>query len=103
MCACRRSSPSCVPSRIERTLKEVAFGWGATKSLAEGLSAKLLAAYAAPHRRYHTVAHIEHCLGEIARVERHATHPDEVKWALLFHDAIYDPERSDNEARSAGA
>ena len=60
-----------------------------------------MAAYMEPGRRYHTLAHIEHCLSEFARVERHAVHPDEVKWALLFHDAIYDPRRSDNEARSA--
>lgn len=47
------------------------------------------------------MAHIEHCLSELARAEGQAVHPDEVKWTLLFHDAVYDPLRQDNEARSA--
>ena len=82
-------------------MRDLLAGWCAANSRADELGRTLNAVYKEPHRRYHSVAHIEHCLSELARVKRNAVHPDEVKWALLFHDAIYDPRRDDNEARSA--
>ena len=59
-------------------------------------------AYAEPHRRYHDIHHIEACLRELAA--RDGLAPDERKvleYAIWWHDAIYDPTRSDNEERSA--
>jgi predicted metal-dependent HD superfamily phosphohydrolase len=72
-----------------------------TERLKEKLARELTAAYSQPHRRYHNVAHIEKCLEELAGMWSYAVHLEEVRWALLFHDAIYDPPRQDNEARSA--
>jgi predicted metal-dependent HD superfamily phosphohydrolase len=62
---------------------------------------RVLAAYAEPHRRYHTLAHIEHCLGWLDWAWASARHPYEVALALWYHDVVYDPARSDNEAQSA--
>jgi predicted metal-dependent HD superfamily phosphohydrolase len=62
----------------------------------------LEAAYAEPHRRYHTRRHIEDCLEKLAgwpgltEAERRL-----LTWAIWWHDAIYDPAAPDNEARSA--
>lgn len=62
----------------------------------------LEAAYAEPHRRYHSRAHIEACLAELAAVpdltgeERRL-----LAWAIWWHDAVYDPTRADNEEQSA--
>lgn len=61
----------------------------------------LSAAYSEPHRAYHTLRHIAHCLEEYEEVRREAKDPVAVEWALWFHDAIYDPRRRDNEERSA--
>jgi len=62
----------------------------------------LEAAYAEPHRRYHDRRHIEQCLALLGKV------PDLTEgelrvltWAIWWHDAVYDPTASDNEARSA--
>lgn len=71
------------------------------QKLQRKLTAELTAAYSEPHRHYHTVAHIEKCLAEVSRAWSYAIHLNEIRWAILFHDAVYDPRRSDNEARSA--
>jgi predicted metal-dependent HD superfamily phosphohydrolase len=62
----------------------------------------LEAAYAEPHRRYHTRAHIEACLAELAKADGLSTEDRRtLEYAIWWHDAVYDPHRSDNEERSA--
>jgi predicted metal-dependent HD superfamily phosphohydrolase len=75
--------------------------WDKVKQLQARLYAELQAAYCEPHRHYHTLRHIEYCLDQLEDYWAHAVHLNEVRWALLFHDAIYDTRRNDNEARSA--
>jgi predicted metal-dependent HD superfamily phosphohydrolase len=67
----------------------------------EMLFHQLIARYSEPHRRYHTVQHLDECLERLAEIKTDAVHPDEVELALWFHDAVYDTRRSDNEEHSA--
>ncbi len=62
---------------------------------------RLVAAYREPHRRYHTMAHIEHCLHEFDAARDLARNPDRVEFAIWLHDSVYDPQRTDNEEKSA--
>ena len=57
--------------------------------------------YSEPHRHYHNIQHIEECLAEFEQVSSRAEHPIALELAIWFHDAIYDPSRSDNEEQSA--
>ena len=61
----------------------------------------LSAAYSEPHRAYHTLRHIGHCLEEFDEVRGEVKDPSAVEWALWYHDAIYDTHARDNEERSA--
>ncbi len=62
----------------------------------------LIAAYAAPHRHYHNLAHIEDCLDRLARVDDLSAAEREILIeAIWWHDVVYDPARSDNEELSA--
>lgn len=67
----------------------------------EGLYRQLVACYAEPHRRYHTIRHLNECFVHLENVHALADHPEEVELALWFHDAIYNTSRKDNEQRSA--
>ncbi|MEU3983056.1 hypothetical protein AB0F77_23725 [Streptomyces sp. NPDC026672] len=61
----------------------------------------LLARWAEPQRHYHTLTHLTAVLDHVDTLERHAADPDVVRLAAWFHDAVYRPERSENEDRSA--
>ena len=62
---------------------------------------RLLAAWSEPQRHYHTLQHLRECLAHFDAVHDLARHPGEVCLALWFHDAVYEPQRHDNEQRSA--
>lgn len=62
---------------------------------------QLLAAYAEPQRHYHTLQHLRECFVQLEALAPRAERPAEVTIALWFHDAVYEPRRHDNEARSA--
>ncbi|MFD0889138.1 metal-dependent phosphohydrolase [Streptosporangium algeriense] len=68
---------------------------------ADRLGADLLSRYGEPHRKYHTIAHLEAVLDHVDALAGNAANPDLVRLAAWFHDAVYDPRRSDNEERSA--
>jgi predicted metal-dependent HD superfamily phosphohydrolase len=57
--------------------------------------------YAEPQRAYHNWTHIEELLAQFDAHAHALDHPSAFRLAILFHDAIYDPRASDNEARSA--
>jgi predicted metal-dependent HD superfamily phosphohydrolase len=61
----------------------------------------LLARWQEPQRHYHTLTHLTAVLEHIDVLEPYAADPDVVRLAAWFHDAVYLPDRSENEERSA--
>lgn len=60
-------------------------------------SKEVVEKYHEPHRFYHTWEHIEDILN---MMERDGVHDDEFFLTAVFHDVIYDPQRTDNEVES---
>jgi predicted metal-dependent HD superfamily phosphohydrolase len=61
----------------------------------------LLGRWSEPQRRYHTGDHLLAVLDRVEQLAGHAADPDTVRLAAWFHDAVYRPDRSENEERSA--
>jgi predicted metal-dependent HD superfamily phosphohydrolase len=61
----------------------------------------LESAYTGPGRHYHNLIHIHECLVHAEDVMLLLDDRRAVENAIFFHDAVYDPTRSDNEEQSA--
>ena len=67
----------------------------------DALFSRLVKCYSEPHRKYHTMQHLNECFAHLESAGSFAERPEEVELALWFHDAVYDTRRKDNEERSA--
>lgn len=72
-------------------------------ALPPAMWAELEAAYQTPPRAYHCIQHVQEVVAHYGHVAATAgwENPKEVYLAVLFHDAIYQAGRKDNEVRSA--
>jgi predicted metal-dependent HD superfamily phosphohydrolase len=73
----------------------------APADVATRVGADLLRRWDEPHRHYHTVGHLEAVLAVIEQHQSYAADPATVRVAARYHDAVYDPQRVDNEEVSA--
>lgn len=65
------------------------------------LGTGLVACYQEPSRSYHTDVHLLAVLRTLEELTAPVAPPLTAQLAAWFHDAVYDPTRSDNEAASA--
>jgi predicted metal-dependent HD superfamily phosphohydrolase len=61
----------------------------------------LLRGWTEPHRRYHGLDHLRDCLARLDEFPAVGEPRDLAEAALWYHDLVYRPGASDNEARSA--
>ncbi|WP_037608330.1 HD domain-containing protein [Streptacidiphilus rugosus] len=68
---------------------------------AEPYGEQLIRRWSEPQRRYHTLRHLAATLSVVDRLAAHAEDADLVRLGAWFHDAVYAPDRTENEERSA--
>lgn len=95
------TAPEVELSRVWRRLVSTGHG-----RAADAAFDALLARHREPQRRYHTTTHVMWVLRHVDEMAAQVDRPgsvdiDAVRAAALFHDAIYDPRSSTNEADSA--
>ena len=62
---------------------------------------ELLSLYGGPKRAYHNLVHIVHSLREMDDARDLIQNPDQVEFALWYHDAVYNIRAKNNEEKSA--
>lgn len=72
-----------------------------TGPAAQAVLDELVRAYSEPHRHYHAIEHVASLLRLLDEHGRGVLDRHAVALAILFHDAVYDPARHDNEQASA--
>ena len=87
-------------ARIHKNLKKPLAELTLRKTLPLGVYEDLRTRYSEPHRYYHTWEHIENMLEMLNKIESKLFCPELVKWAILYHDAVYDPVSTSNELHS---
>lgn len=65
------------------------------------LYVRVFEAWVSPHRRYHGRRHLQDGLNLLQRWSAGQPWPSKVALAWFMHDVVYDPQRHDNEERSA--
>ncbi|MET9336463.1 metal-dependent phosphohydrolase [Nonomuraea sp. NPDC003804] len=68
---------------------------------AAATGAELVARWAEPHRRYHTLDHLRAVLRAVDTLAHLAGDADAVRLAAWFHDAVYEGKAGSDEERSA--
>lgn len=73
----------------------------APADIAPELYKEVIDKYKDNHRHYHTLQHLDECLGHLTELRDFAENAPAIELALWFHDAVYEPLRHDNEQLSA--
>ncbi len=68
---------------------------------AQSVCWSLLDRFDEPHRAYHNTGHVLALLDHAAEAGKLVADPHMMAMAIWFHDAVYDPARTDNETESA--
>jgi predicted metal-dependent HD superfamily phosphohydrolase len=80
---------------------------GCDPAAVDSAGQSLISRYAEPHRRYHSLLHVTEMIAAmetLAAADQPEADPADRALGVLvawFHDAVYDPWATDNEARSA--
>jgi predicted metal-dependent HD superfamily phosphohydrolase len=98
------SSQAAFPAPLDEASRAATWteAWAALgRPAPAALRQELEAAWAEPQRHCHDTRHLGECLALWSHWQAQAEHPAEVAIALWFHDAVYEPQASGNELKSA--
>jgi predicted metal-dependent HD superfamily phosphohydrolase len=88
-------------ARLQREWQKIIPASEATARASAETFSLLRQLYSEPHRAYHNLSHVESLLALADSFQAHFANSAAVRFAIWFHDAIYNPHSNENEQRSA--
>ncbi|MBC7554482.1 MAG: hypothetical protein H7257_10930 [Taibaiella sp.] len=86
---------------LQQTFTQLALRYTPDTGLAGSLWLEIVTQYSGKGRYYHTLAHLDHLLGQLTAVRGLITDLDAVLFTMYYHDIVYDARKSNNEEESA--
>jgi predicted metal-dependent HD superfamily phosphohydrolase len=88
-------------TELKTAWMELAGKFSDKETLNDRFFAEFQKQYTHPNRYYHNLTHVGKMLQAVERYAGQLEDADAVRFAVWFHDVVYQPIRSDNEAKSA--
>ncbi|MBI3219539.1 MAG: hypothetical protein HYZ44_08510 [Bacteroidetes bacterium] len=86
---------------LQAAFSELVSTYSGKMELKNRLWDEITEAYQAKGRYYHTLAHLENLHMHLSAMKDHINNWQAVLFTMFYHDFVYSPTRSDNEAKSA--
>lgn len=86
---------------LQEEWQRLVSGYSTDVHLMDAFWQEIYIAYTARGRHYHNLQHLTELLALAGTYRTQLQHPDLVKFAIFYHDIVYNPLKSDNEAQSA--
>jgi predicted metal-dependent HD superfamily phosphohydrolase len=94
-----------ISNKETKILQDAFYGACSTFSddqkLIDSLWSEVKNAYMQSHRYYHTLSHLSFMYDELKKCASEIDDIDAMIFALFYHDIIYNPQKGDNEEKSA--
>ena len=88
-------------SKLKKTFLSLCKVHSSNNDISERLWRELETNYSSSGRFYHTLNHLEKMFEQLESAVNNISDFELVSWAVFYHDFFYDPNRNDNEERSA--
>lgn len=86
---------------LKETFIQVLTNYTDNNRLITDLWTEIAESYSNKKRHYHNLQHLKHLLIQLAEVKREIQSWETILFTLYYHDIVYDPLKSNNEAKSA--
>lgn len=85
----------------EKVWQELAGSYSSNEELISTFWLEIQKNYSSPKRYYHNLGHLNFMLELVKRYEKQLRNPAAIYFAIFYHDLVYKPASSNNEAKSA--
>jgi predicted metal-dependent HD superfamily phosphohydrolase len=86
---------------VKSSFKELASLYTQDQHIVQGFWSEIESSYSGKQRFYHNLKHLQYMIELFKDYEQQLSYPNEVLFAIFYHDIIYRSTKSDNEEQSA--